>query len=305
MNFSDLVILWQFFNVCKNNMKIIVTPRDAMQGLKQFIPTEVKIDYINCLLKVGFDTVDFGSFVSPKAIPQLRDTAEVLQKLDLSSTKSKLLAIVGNVQGAIAGSEFPQINYFGYPFSTSSTFLKRNINSTIEEAYNTIEEIQNICVKTNKELVIYFSMAFGNPYGDEHNEYLILEAVKRLKKLQVKTISLADTVGVGDNEVIAKLFTLLDAKFRDIEFGLHLHVKKSEALARIDGAYKVGCRHFDTALLGLGGCPMSGEEMVGNLSTEQLVDYLKFNKIKIPLDVDLLKKAVKKAGEVFHFINES
>lgn len=285
-------------------MKIIVTPRDAMQGIKQFIPTEVKIDYINSLLKVGFDTVDFGSFVSPKAIPQLRDTAEVLSKLDLADTKSKLLAIIGNIQGAKAGALHPQINYLGYPFSTSPTFLKRNINSTIEEAYNNIEEIQNICVKSNKELVIYFSMAFGNPYGDEHNDYLVLLAVERLKKLQIKIISLADTVGVGDKDIIAKLFSYLDAKFRDIEFGLHLHTKKSEALARIDTSYKVGCRHFDTALLGLGGCPMSGEEMVGNLSTEQLVDYLEINKIKVPLNIDRLRESVKKAGEVFHFINE-
>jgi len=285
-------------------MKIIVTPRDAMQGLKQFIPTEVKADYINCLLKVGFDTVDFGSFVSPKAIPQLRDTTEVLKKLNLSSTKSKLLAIVCNLQGAKTGSEYSEINSFGFPFSTSPTFLKRNINSTIEDVYNTIEEIQNICVKTNKDLVIYFSMAFGNPYGDEHNDYLVVEAIERLKKLQIKTISLADTLGVGDNEIIARLFSYLDAKFRDIEFGLHLHVKQNEAIARIDGAYKVGCRHFDTALLGLGGCPLSGEEMVGNLSTEKLVEYLKLNKIQIPLNIALLKEAIIKAEEVFHFIND-
>lgn len=285
-------------------MKIIITPRDAMQGLKHFIPTEIKTDYINCLLKVGFDTVDFGSFVSPKAIPQLRDTAEVLKKLDFSGTKSKLLAIVGNVQGAKAASVHPQINYFGYPFSTSPTFLKRNINSTIENAYNSIEEIQNICIKTKKELVIYFSMVFGNPYGDEHNENHILEAVEKLKKLQIKTISLADTVGVGDNEIIAKLYSLLYIKFPDIEFGLHLHVNKNDAIDRIDSSYKAGCRYFDTALLGFGGCPMSGEEMIGNLSTEQLVDYLEINKINIPLNLDRLREAVKKTGEVFYIFDK-
>ncbi len=284
-------------------MKIIVTPRDAMQGLKQFIPTQVKADYINCLLKVGFDTVDFGSFVSPKAIPQLRDTAEVLALLDLSATKSKLLAIVGNMQGAKAGAEFNEINAFGYPFSTSPTFLKRNINASIEVAYNTIEEIQNICQKTNKELVIYFSMAFGNPYGDEHNDELTIEAIERLKKLQIKTISLADTLGVGDDAIITKLFSYLDKKYADIEFGLHLHVKKSEAFAKIDSTYTSGCRHFDTALLGLGGCPMSGEEMVGNLSTEQLVQYLEINKIKNPLDLGKLNEAIIKANEVFSFLN--
>ncbi len=284
-------------------MKIIATPRDAMQGIKQFIPTAIKVDYINCLLKVGFDVIDFGSFVSPKAIPQLCDTAEVLAHLDLSSTKSKLLAIVGNLQGAKIGSVYPQIHYFGYPFSTSATFLHRNIHSTIEKAYQTIEDIQTICVKTNKELIIYFSMAFGNPYGDDHNETIVVEAVERLKKLQIKTICLADTVGVGNDEIIANLFSLLDTKFRDIEFGLHLHVQKSCALKKIESSYKVGCRYFDTALLGLGGCPMSGEEMVGNLSTEQLIEYLILNKIKIPLNIKLLNEAVRKAKVVFQISN--
>jgi hydroxymethylglutaryl-CoA lyase len=284
-------------------MKIIVSPRDSMQGLKQYIPAEVKADYINSLLKVGFDTVDFGSFVSLKAIPQLRDTSEVLKKIDLSLTKSKLLAVVCNLKGAKAGSEYSEINSFGFPFSTSPTFLKRNINSTTEEAYNTIEEIQKICIKKNKDLVVYFSMAFGNPYGDEHNDYLIFEAIERLKKLQIKTICLSDILGVGDNEIIARLFSNLHTEFPDIEFGLHLHLKQNEALNRIDSAFKAGCRYFDTALLGLGGCPMSGEEMVGNLSTEKLVEYLELNKIEIPLNTTLLNDAVVKAREIFHFKN--
>lgn len=282
-------------------MKIIITPRDAMQGLKPFIPTTVKADYINCLLKVGFDTIDFGSFVSPKAIPQLRDTSEVIKKLDLSSTATKLLAIIGNFKGAEIGSQFEEISYFGYPFSTSPTFLKRNINTTIKDAYSTIEDIQNLCVKIKKELVIYFSMPFGNPYGDKHNDEMVLKAVEKLKKLHIKTISLADTVGIGDNAIIAGLFSHLVAEFSDIEFGLHLHVKKSEAPGKIDSAYKAGCRHFDTALLGLGGCPMSGEKMVGNLSTEQLVKYLEINKLNVPLDKNKLKNAVAKADEVFSF----
>ena len=284
-------------------MKIIVSPRDAMQGLKHFIPTKVKADYINCLLKVGFDAIDFGSFVSPKVIPQLRDTHQVLKMLDLSSTKSKLLAIVCNLKGAKTASEFSEINTFGFPFSISPTFLKRNNNATIDQSYNTIEEIQNLCVKTNKDLIIYFSLAFGNPYGDEHNNNLIIEAVERLQKLNVKTIKLADTLGVGNNKSIALLFSNLDTMFHNIEFGLHLHVKKSEALDLIDYSYKNGCRYFDTALLGMGGCPMTGEEMMGVLSSEILIEYLNTNKIKTNLNIDCLNDAVDKSVEIFKFLN--
>ncbi len=280
-------------------MKIMVTPRDAMQGIKTFIPTKVKADYINCLLKVGFHTIDFGSFVSPKAIPQLSDTAEVLSLMDVSSTKSKLLAIVGNLRGAQIAASFEEINYFGYPFSTSPTFLKRNINATVEEALNNIADIQELCYQKNKELLIYFSMAFGNPYGDEHNDELIIAAIEKLDKLQIKTISLADTLGVGDNAAISSLFKILPFQFPEMDFGLHLHVKHSEALSKVEIAYHSGCRFFDTSLLGLGGCPMSGEELVGNLSAESLVEFLAQNKLDIPLDVNKLHEAVIKSNEVF------
>jgi len=240
-------------------MRIVVTPRDAMQGKKTFIPTKTKAEYINMLLKVGFDTVDFGSFVSPKAVPQMSDTAEVLKMLDLSQTKSKLLAIVGNLKGAQIGSAYDQINYFGYPFSTSATFLKLNINSTIDGALETISEIQNICIKSNKEkeLVIYFSMAFGNPYDDEHNDEIVIKGIEKLQKIGIKTISLADTLGVGDNTVIANSFRQIKNEFPDIQLGLHLHVSMEEAADKVDAAYKAGCRYFDTAMLGMGGCPMS------------------------------------------------
>ena len=282
-------------------MRIVVTPRDAMQGKKRFIPSKVKADYINMLLKVGFDTVDFGSFVSPKAVPQMSDTAEVLKMLDLSQTKSKLLAIVGNLKGAQIGSEYEEINYFGYPFSASSTFLKLNINSTIDGALETISEMQNICVKKNKELVIYFSMAFGNPYGDAHSDEIVAKGIEKLKKIGIKTISLADTLGVGDNEMIANSFKIIKTEFPEIELGLHLHVSKDEASEKVDSAYKAGCRYFDTAMLGMGGCPMSAHKLVGNLSTEQLIEYLETNHLRVPIDRNKLEDAVTMAIEVYQY----
>ncbi|MBI5540602.1 MAG: hydroxymethylglutaryl-CoA lyase [Bacteroidia bacterium] len=282
-------------------MRIVATPRDAMQGKKNFIPTKLKAEYINCLLKVGFDTIDFGSFVSPKAIPQLSDTVEVLKMLDLSATKTKLLAIVGNLKGAQIGSAFDEISYFGYPFSISNTFLKLNINSNVDGALGTIEEMQNLVSKSNKELVIYFSMAFGNPYGDEHNDDLVINAIDKLQNIGIKTISLADTLGVGDNAVIANSFARVKREFPKIELGMHLHVSLEEANGKIDAAYKAGCRYFDVAMLGMGGCPMSAHDMVGNLSTEQLMEYLEYNNLEVPLKKDRLEDAVIKAMEVFQF----
>ncbi len=282
-------------------MRIVVTPRDAMQGKKTFIPTKIKADYINMLLKVGFDTVDFGSFVSPKAVPQMSDTAEVLKLLDLSQTKSKLLAIVGNIKGALIGASYEQINYFGYPFSASPTFLKLNINSTVDGALETISEMQNICIKSNKELVIYFSMAFGNPYGDTHSNEQIIKEIEKLQKIGIRTISLADTLGIGDNTVIANSFRLIKNEFPGIELGLHLHVSLDEAGEKVDSAYKAGCRYFDTAMLGMGGCPMSAHKLVGNLSTEQLVEYLVSNKLDVPLSRERLEEAVTMAIEVYQY----
>ncbi len=287
--------------VIKEIMRIVATPRDAMQGKKTFIPTKLKAEYINCLLKVGFDTIDFGSFVSPKAIPQLSDTVEVLKMLDLSKTETKLLAIVGNLKGAQIGSSFDEISYFGYPFSISNTFLKLNINSNVDGALGTITEMQNLVSKSNKELVIYFSMAFGNPYGDEHSDELVIKAIEKLQNIGIKTISLADTLGVGDNAVIANSFAQVKKEFPKIELGMHLHVSLEEANGKIDAAYKAGCRYFDVAMLGMGGCPMSAHSMVGNLSTEQLVEYLEYNKVEIPLNKERLEDAVYKAMEVFRF----
>lgn len=282
-------------------MKIVATPRDAMQGKKTFIPTKLKAEYINLLLKVGFNTIDFGSFVSPKAIPQLKDTAEVLQMLDLSETKTKLLAIIGNYKGAEIGSGFEQIKFFGYPFSTSETFLKLNINSTVEKSFENIAEIQNLFVKKDKELIIYYSMAFGNPYGDEHNVDLIIKGIDKLKKLGIKTISLADTLGIGDYNLIYNTYYNVKKEFSDLDIGVHLHVSLDEAAEKIDAAYKAGCRYFDVAMLGMGGCPMSARKLVGNLSTEQLVEYLESNNIAVTINKSKLELAVLKAMDVFQF----
>ncbi len=282
-------------------MKIVATPRDAMQGKKTFIPTKLKAEYINCLLKVGFDTIDFGSFVSPKAIPQLSDTAEVLKMLDLSNTNTKLLAIIGNYKGAQIGSEFDEIKYFGYPFSTSETFLKLNINSTIEQAFNNVTEIQNLLIKKNKELIIYLSMAFGNPYGDEQSNELLIKAISKLQSIGIKTISLADTLGIGDNNIIASIYSKIKNEFPKIDLGIHLHVSLDEANSKIDAAYKAGCRYFDVAMLGMGGCPMSARKLVGNLSTEQLIEYLDTNNLPNKLNKARLEEAVIKAMDVFQF----
>ncbi len=285
------------------SIKIIECPRDAMQGLHEFIPTEKKISYINSLLKVGFDTIDFGSFVSPKAIPQLRDTTEVLSKLDLSTTKSKLLAIIANKRGAQDASMFDEITYLGFPYSVSPTFLKLNISSTREEAYKTIEYLNNLCASKNKQLVVYLSMAFGNPYGDESSLEAIDEAVEELNQLGIKIISMADTVGIGDVATIGNIFANVVSTFKEIEFGLHLHTTESTYYEKVDAAYKNGCTRFDSVMLGLGGCPMSGKELVGNLSTEHLLNYFHTNNIEVNLNEDEYFKSLLKAQETFSFIH--
>jgi hydroxymethylglutaryl-CoA lyase len=229
-------------------MKIIECPRDAMQGIHEFIPTQKKTEYINSLLKVGFDTLDFGSFVSPKAIPQLRDTTDVLNGLDLSSTKTKLLAIVANVRGAQDAVEFDEINYLGFPFSISETFQLRNTNSTIEESLLRVEEIQNLCIRNKKELVIYISMAFGNPYGDAWNSDVAIQWTSKLNQLGIKIIALADTVGVSTPDSITYLFSKLIPRFTDIEFGAHLHSTAQTRTEKIKAAFDAGCRRFDVAI---------------------------------------------------------
>ncbi|MDF2448264.1 MAG: hydroxymethylglutaryl-CoA lyase [Bacteroidota bacterium] len=281
-------------------MKIIECPRDAMQGIKEFIPTEVKSKYINSLLKVGFDTIDFGSFVSPKAIPQMQDTAAVLDQLDLTGTKSKLLAIIANTRGAQDACAFEQIHYLGFPFSISETFQQRNANSTIIESLNRVEEIQNLCAKQNKELVVYISMAFGNPYGDEYNSEIVINWSKKLSLLGVKILALSDTIGVSNRENIAHLFSTMIPEFKDVEIGAHLHSTKESSLEKIDAAYKNGCKRFDVAIHGFGGCPMAKDDLTGNLATEDLENYFESNHLNLNLNKEQLKKAYSESWDVFN-----
>lgn len=281
-------------------MKIIECPRDAMQGIKEFIPTQTKINYLNSLLKVGFDTIDFGSFVSPKAIPQMQDTAEVLKGLDLSGTRSKLLSIVANTRGAEQACEFGEIRYLGFPFSISETFQQRNANSSIAESLVRVEEIQNLCLKHNKELVVYISMAFGNPYGDQWNSDIVIDWTKKLSGLGIKIIALSDTVGVSNKENIEYLFSNIIPEFKGVEIGAHLHSTKEKALEKIEAAYKSGCQRFDVAIHGFGGCPMAKDDLTGNLATEDLELYFDTNNIPLDLDRTLLQKAYVESWDVFN-----
>lgn len=255
------------------NIKIIECPRDAMQGIKTFIPTAYKVAYIQSLLRVGFDTIDFGSFVSPKAIPQMQDTAEVLAQLDLSQTQSKLLAIIANTKGAELASEHKEIRYLGFPFSISENFQMRNTHKTIAESLITLEEILAIADKSNKELVTYISMGFGNPYGDPWNVDVVGEWTEKLAKMGVKILSLSDTVGSSTPEVIDYLFSNLIPKYPHIEFGAHLHTTPDKWFEKVDAAYKAGCTRFDGAIQGFGGCPMAKDDLTGNMPTEKLLSY--------------------------------
>ena len=260
-------------HVLNTNVKIIECPRDAMQGIKTFIPTERKVAYIQALLRVGFDSIDFGSFVSPKAIPQMIDTAEVLSKLDLSQTKSKLLAIIANTQGAELASQHPEITYLGFPFSISENFQMRNTHKTISESLITLDQILNIADKTNKEVVTYISMGFGNPYGDPWNVDIVGEWTEKLATMGVKILSLSDTVGSSTPEVISYLFSNLISKYQHIEFGAHLHTTANKWHEKIDAAYLAGCRRFDGAIQGFGGCPMATDKLTGNMPTEKMLSY--------------------------------
>ena len=254
-------------------IKIIECPRDAMQGIKSFIPTERKVAYIQSLLDVGFDTIDFGSFVSSKAIPQMQDTTQVLSQLDLSTTKSKLLAIIANTQGALTASGHVQIDYLGFPFSISENFQMRNTHKTIAESLITLQEILEIADKSNKVLVAYLSMGFGNPYGDPWNVDIVGEWTEKLANMGVKILSLSDTVGSSTPEVISYLFSNLIPKYPTIEFGAHLHTTPDKWFEKVDAAYKSGCRRFDGAIQGFGGCPMATDSLTGNMPTEQLLSY--------------------------------
>jgi hydroxymethylglutaryl-CoA lyase len=280
-------------------MKIIECPRDAMQGLAEFIPTEKKIRYINQLLKVGFDTIDFGSFVSPKAIPQMRDTAEVLEKIEWERSKSKLLAIVANTRGAEEAARHAGIVYLGFPLSISETFQQRNTNKSIAEALNTLGEIKNICVKTNKRLVSYISMGFGNPYGDPYEPALVGKFVDILVTLGSDVVSLADTIGVSTRSNVSELYTTLAKQFPKTEIGAHLHSTPQTAREKIEAAYQAGCRRFDGAIRGFGGCPMAKDELVGNMATETILTYLEDQKVQTGLDKKAFVEAMMIADEIF------
>jgi len=281
-------------------MKLIECPRDAMQGLHDFIPTDLKAQYINQLLKVGFDTLDFGSFVSPKAIPQLRDTTAVLAQLDLSVTKTKLLAIVANLRGVEDAVNHSEISYLGFPFSISETFQQRNTNSSIAQSLGTVEEMLNLCDKNSKTAVVYLSMGFGNPYGDEWNTEIVAHWADELVKRGVKILSLADTTGVSTPEKIETLLPFLINNFQHTEVGIHLHSTPNTRFEKIDAAYNAGCKRFDSALKGFGGCPMASDDLTGNMATEDLIGYLESKGEVLNLNMEYWNEAIILSSKVFH-----
>lgn len=280
-------------------VKLIECPRDAMQGLHDFISTDVKAAYINQLLKVGFDTVDFGSFVSPKAIPQLKDTTEVLNQLDLTTTKSKLLAIVANQRGATDACIFEEINYLGFPFSISETFQQRNTNSSIAESLTRVADIQNLCVKHRKKMVVYISMAFGNPYGDNWNSDIVIEWTNKLAQMGIEIIALSDTIGVSNPENISYLFKNIIPEFTNVEIGAHLHTTPTTWQEKVEAAYLNGCRRFDGAIKGFGGCPMAKDDLTGNMATENMVDYFIKNNIDTGINIEEFNQSLINAMKVF------
>jgi hydroxymethylglutaryl-CoA lyase len=285
--------------VLNNKISLIECPRDAMQGWKYFIPTQNKISYINALLKVGFDTIDFGSFVSPKAIPQMADTKEVVKGLQLNGSKTRLLAIVANVRGAEEAVVFEEIAYLGFPFSISPTFQRRNTNSTMDESLEMVEAIQNLCVKNQKGLVVYISMGFGNPYGDAYNEAIVMEWVDKMVQLEIATISMADTVGLATPLQVSSILTRLIPSYPGTTIGVHLHSTADNWKAKIAAALWAGCARFDGALKGVGGCPMANDELVGNMDTELMTPY--FNELNLlnNLDMDALSECSNMAVELF------
>jgi len=280
-------------------VKIIECPRDAMQGIKDFIPTEEKVQYIQSILRVGFDTVDFGSFVSPKAIPQMVDTARVLSQLDLSSTKSKLLAIIANVRGAEDASRHPEISYLGYPFSISENFQMRNTHKTIAQSIEILKKILDIAHASNKEVVAYLSMGFGNPYGDPWDVEIVGEWTEKLSTMGVKIVSLSDTIGSSTPEIITYLFKNLVPQYPEIEFGAHLHTTLSTWHEKVDAAFKAGCRRFDGAIQGFGGCPMAKDELTGNMPTEKLLSYMNAEKADTGLQAMSFESAYNEATKIF------
>lgn len=286
----------------KNKISLVECPRDAMQGWRHFIPTPQKITYINSLLKCGFDTIDFGSFVSAKAIPQMADTAAVLKGLDMSETNTKLLAIVANLRGAEEAAIFNEVSYIGFPFSVSTTFQMRNTNSSMEQSFETAQEIQNICIKNKKKLVVYISMGFGNPYGDAYSETLVAEWVDKIAALEVAIISMADTVGLATPLQVSSVLTTLIPAYPHITIGVHLHSTPLNWKEKIDAALQAGCTRFDGALKGIGGCPMAGDDLVGNMDTELLIPYFTELNVLDGIDANALAVSSQMAAKIFRAV---
>lgn len=282
------------------NVKIIECPRDAMQGVRDWIPTKEKAQFIQSLLDCGFDTIDFGSFVSPKAIPQMKDTSELLSLLDLSSTESQLLAIVANIRGANDAAMYDQIDYLGYPFSISENFQMRNTHKTIAQSIETLKEILNLADSKNKKVVAYLSMGFGNPYGDPWNINIVGEWTEKLSNMGVKTLSLSDTVGSSTPEIITYLFSELITKYPSIEFGAHLHTTTTKWKEKVSAAYLAGCRRFDGAIQGFGGCPMAKDDLTGNMPTEKILSYFAAEKVNTNINSVSFENAYNEASKIFN-----
>lgn len=283
----------------EDTIQLIECPRDAMQGWPHFLPTETKVAYLNLLLQVGFDTLDFGSFVSPKAIPQMADTREVLANLKLENTSTKLLAIVANQRGALDASVFEEIHYLGFPFSISPTFQLKNTNSSMEESFDRVKDIQELCIKSGKELVVYLSMGFGNPYGDLYDASILLEWADRMAQEEIKIISLADTVGLASPEQISTALSTLIPQYSDVSFGVHLHSSAQNWKDKLAAAHDSGCRRFDGALKGIGGCPMAQDELVGNMDTEKMIEYFQEKGLLPDLNAKALMESSMLAGKIF------
>ena len=286
-------------NALHKSVSLIECPRDAMQGWAHFIPTEKKITYINALVNVGFDTLDFGSFVSPKAIPQMADTAEVIKQINMEGSSTKLLAIIANERGAQEAVRDEKISYLGFPFSVSETFQQRNTHSSISQSFGRVEAIQNLCVKNKKELVVYISMGFGNPYGDDYNENIVAQWVEKLVGLDVKIISLADTVGIAKPEQVLSVTKTIVDSFRQTEVGVHLHSTAANWKAKTDAALQAGCLRFDGALKGIGGCPMADDVLVGNMDTELMIPYFESKALLKNLNKEALQACSRMASDIF------
>lgn len=299
LNFQILKLPHFPINYMQPSLQIIECPRDAMQGWHSFIPTEQKINYLNTLLQVGFDTLDFGSFVSPKAIPQMADTKEVIPKLKLQDTKTKLLAIVANTRGAEEAVVYDEITYLGFPFSISPSFQMRNTNSSMEESVQRVETIMELCVKNNKELVVYLSMGFGNPYGDDYNEEILLQWADEMISRGVTILSLADTVGLATPAQISFALETLIPQYTDTSIGVHLHSTPQNWKSKVDAALAAGCKRFDGALKGIGGCPMAQDELVGNMDTELMIQYFEEQNLLTGLNKEALQKSLQIAAEIF------